>query len=340
MLRGGVVGLGRMGLTHLAILNTHPNVRWAAVCDTTPFVLKNLQQRLEFETFSDYRKMIEQSDLDFVVVATPTASHADVIRCALARGVRGLFVEKPLTLSGVESTELAREAHGCGAITQVGYVNRFNEVFTTARDLVRRGLLGRLVYFKSEMNGRTVLYPTKSGWRAKKREGGGCLYEFASHCVDLANFLVGPPDAITGTSLANVYSTAVEDAVFATFELPSGVTGQILVNWSDESYRRPSNRVEIFGTEGKLIVDQQELRLYLREDGQQGEWRKGWNVRYITDLERPVRFYLRGNEFTLQLDHFVDCVREGKPSPVSDFMSAAETDRALETIGNAGRGRS
>ena len=338
MLKGGLVGLGRMGLTHLAILNTHPDVRWTAVCDTTPFVLKNLQQRLGFQAFSDHKSMLKEADVDFVVVATPTASHADVIRAALERRLH-LFVEKPLTLSGAESRAVADAAARAGVVTQVGYVNRFNEVFTAARRVVERGLLGRLVHFKCDMNGRTVLHPTKVGWRSKKTEGGGCLYEFASHAVDLTTFLVGAPDDVVGSRMASIYSVAVDDAVYSTFVYREGLTGQIAVNWSDESYRRPHNRIEIFGTAGKLIVDQQELRVYLRHDDDSGEWEKGWNVRYITDLERPTRFYLRGNEFTLQLDHFVECVRTKAGSPVSSFETAATTDQLLERIAAESRMR-
>lgn len=327
-----------MGLTHLAILNTHPDVRWAAVCDNTPLVLKHLQQRMGFEAFGDYRKMFDAVKLDFAVVATPTASHSDVIHAAVEKGVH-LFVEKPLTLSGSESHEVAAAAAQAGLVTQVGYVNRFNEVFAAARRLLQRGILGRVSSFQAEMYGRTVLRPTKSGWRSKRTEGGGCLYEFASHCVDLVHFLVGRPDDIRGSKLQSIYSADVEDAVLSTFFYRDGSVGQVVVNWSDETYRRPLNRVEVFGTNGKLIVDQQELRVYLRQDDEGGEFRRGWTVRYVTDLAHPVRFYLRGNEFTLQLDHFIDAVKARRGSAVASFADGAATDAVLQQIAADSRAR-
>ncbi len=330
MLNGGLIGLGRMGLTHLAILNTHPGVRWAAVCDTTPLLVKNLQERIGFSGYSDHRRMLSQESLDFVVVATPTAAHAEAIELGLQSGI-AVFCEKPMTLSADVSEALARTAHVRGVTTQVGYVNRFNAVFAEAKSLLERRAVGTVINYRAEMHGRTVLAKIKAGWRSKKTEGGGCLYEFASHCVDLVQFFFGPAQKVEGSRLERVYSESVEDIVYSTLYHTS-LAGQIFVNWSDESFRRPYNRVDVFGDQGRLLVDQQELKLYLRQDRPDLGLRKGWNIKYVTDLEAPVRFYLRGHEFTRQLDHFIDKIYARSPSEMSSFEHGAATDRTLDMI--------
>ena len=71
----------------------------------------------------------------------------------------------------------------------------------------------------------------------------------------------------------------------------------------------------------------------------QGGYESGWNTRYVTDLARPVAFYLRGNEFTEQLYHFVECVRCQRGSTIASFADGAETDVVIEKIAiDGGRG--
>ena len=66
MLKGGIVGFGRMGLTHFSILNNHPDVNFVSVCDSSSLMLKNIKRFMGLETFSDYKSMIDKMGLDFV----------------------------------------------------------------------------------------------------------------------------------------------------------------------------------------------------------------------------------------------------------------------------------
>ncbi|GAH61937.1 unnamed protein product, partial [marine sediment metagenome] len=79
MLKGGVIGFGRMGVTHYSILNTHPDVQFVAVCDSSKFILKNLKRYTSLKLFTDYRKMLDEVEIDFVIVATPTIYHTEIV---------------------------------------------------------------------------------------------------------------------------------------------------------------------------------------------------------------------------------------------------------------------
>jgi len=193
-------------------------------------------------------------------------------------------------------------------VTQVGYVNRFNEVFMEVKRLGADGVIGEVVNFSSEMFGATVLKDSKSSWRGSRKTGGGCMYEFASHCIDLVVYLLGRPDSVVGSLLQSIYSSEVEDLVSSTFIYNQGFSGTVLANWSDETFRKPANIVKIMGTEGKIIADKHAYKLYLKEADSKNGFDKGWNTRYITDFAKSVRFYVRGNEFTRQLDYFIDCI--------------------------------
>ena len=200
MLKGGIIGFGRMGLTHFSILNTHPNVDLVAVCDSSSFVLKNAARHMRIETFTNFERMLETMDLDFVVVATPTAMHADVAECAITHNAH-VFVEKPLTLNPTQGRRLIELVRDKQLVHQVGYAMRFHDIFMKAKSLIDLGAIGRIMTFVVEMNGPVVLHDARKSWRSNKTHGGGCLYDFASHSVDLVNYLVGPPDEVDRKSV-------------------------------------------------------------------------------------------------------------------------------------------
>jgi scyllo-inositol 2-dehydrogenase (NADP+) len=331
MLRGGVIGFGRMGITHFAILNSHPEVRIVAISDTHGLVRKSAQKYLGVEAYEDHEKMLNRMDLQFVVIATPTASHKETVQAALTRRIH-VFVEKPFTLDPEQGRELVSLADARAVVNQVGYVMRFNEVFLQVRHLLDQQVLGDLVLFKMEMNGPTVLRDTKGNWRASRGTGGGCLYDFASHAIDLVNYLLGAPDRIVGTVLQSIHSAHVEDAVSATYLYQSGLRGNLLVNWSDPAYRKPAYRFEVLGRAGKIVADLHAYKVFFRSPPNIEGFTPGWNERYITDFVAPCRFYLRGFEFTRQLDHFVDCICGRRPGGTASFAQGLVTDSVIAQI--------
>ena len=331
VLRAGFIGLGRMGITHFSILNTHPSVKIVSVCDQSKTILGLLDKYLKIEVFDDYEKMIESCNLDFVVISTPADSHSRIIQYALKKNLH-VFCEKPFVLDTTEGSNILAVIKCKPLVNQVGYVNRFNKIFMEVKKLLESRIIGKIICFSSEMHGSTVLKDSKSTWRSKRKTGGGCMNEFASHCIDLVTYLIGVPDHITGSVMQSIYSSEVEDLVSSTFIYHQGFSGNIFVNWSDESIRRPTNRLIIFGSLGKIIADQHAYKIFLKEDHPLNGFKKGWNTRYITDLSDNIRFYVRGNEFTRQLDYFINCIQEESTENLSSFYEAFKTDNIMNQI--------
>ena len=331
MFRAGFIGFGRMGITHFSILNTHPSVKIAAICDQSSTMLNILRKYVDVGIYTDYRKMIEDAALDFVVISTPTDSHSEIIKVAIDNNLH-TFAEKPFALTIAEGRETLAHLKDKPLVNQVGYVNRFNEVFMEVKKMLDAGAIGEIKNFSSEMYGPTVLKDSKTSWRGKRKMGGGCMYEFASHCIDLVIYLLGEPKKVVGSIMQGIYSSDVEDLVSSTFVYNNGCTGTIMVNWSDESYRKPTNVVTIFGTKGKIVADKHGYKIFLKEGNQVNGFHQGWNTRYITDFAKSVRFYVRGNEFTRQLDYFVDCIEQGRAENFSSFAEALKTDVVMENI--------
>ena len=251
-LRGGIIGLGKMGLSHAAIVGPHPDVELAAVCDTSSLILDAFRKFSDVACHTDYKKMIDSEKLDFVIVATPTRFHYPIVKYALEKGIH-TFCEKPFSLSISEGEDLVRIAGERSLVNQVGYHNHFIGTFIELKRCVRENIIGELVHFTGEAYGPVVTKEKGGTWRSNPEEGGGCLFDYASHVLNLIQEIVGNPVSVKGTLRKKIYSRDVDDAVYSMLTLDSGLTGILSVNWSDETYRKMSTSLTLFGKKGKII---------------------------------------------------------------------------------------
>ena len=331
MLKAGIIGLGKMGISHAAIVGPHPAVELVAVCDTSSLVLDAFKKFSHVKVYDDYIKMIDTESLDFVVVATPTSLHYNIVKYALEKGIH-TFCEKPFSLTLKEGEELVALAEKNKLVNQVGYHNHFIGTFRELKRLLEIDILGDLVHFTGEAYG-PVVTKTKGGtWRSDPEEGGGCLFDYASHVINLIQEILGNPVKAEGSKLKSIYSKEVDDAVYSILTLESGLSGMLSVNWSDETYRKMSTSVSVIGKKGKIICDATELKIYLKEPNQAEKLDKGWTIKYITELAIPVNFYLRGEEYSAQIDNFVDHVIHKRQTEVNTFEQALMTDKVMELI--------
>ncbi len=329
----GIIGMGRMGITHFSIINSHPDIKITAVADPSTLVTTLFKKYIKDVTlYKDYNEMIEKEVLDGILVCTPPNLHFDIIKKASDKNIH-IFTEKPFTTSLNEATELASIYEEKQLVNYVGYVNRYNDCFVKAKTFIENNIIGEIVRFKSEMFSCTITKSDEgSGWRATRENGGGAVFEMASHAIDLVNYLIGTPDKIIGTSLNKIFSKHVEDAVSSTFLYKNGMSGTIFINWSDISYRKPTNKIEVFGKKGKILVDQHTIKVYLNEDNKEENLRKGWNTIYITDVFKNVDFYVRGNEFTRQLFDFADAISNNSNKSLCSFKDGVNTIEVIDSM--------
>jgi predicted dehydrogenase len=330
-IRLGIIGLGKMGISHLAIAGGNQQVEVVGVCDTSKLITAFIKKQTSYKVFDDFKMMVHEAKPDAVIVAVPTKYHSEIIDALLEKHVH-VFSEKPLTLDVKLSQQLADKAERLGLVNQVGYHNHFIGTFEEMCRLIDKKVLGELYHFTAEAYGPVVTKEKDSTWRSKSEEGGGCLYDYASHVIDLINFSLGEIVDVSGIQLKKIYSSDVEDAVYGTMHLTSGLSGVLSVNWSDAAYRKMSTKITVHGKNGKLIVDATELKLYLHEPVRGEKFEKGWNTVSIGMLQDQVDFYLRGEEYTAQLDHFVDCIINKYTAKHNRFSDAAKTDQAIELI--------
>ena len=331
-LKAAIIGVGRMGLTHLAIYGGHPFLKITAAADGTSLITHAISKyRTDIKLYDDYQKMLQNEALDAVLIATPPHLHGPMIEAALDRNL-SIFVEKPFTLDAAEARRFAdRSSSQRTAFHQVGFVCRFADVFLKVKELLKSGLLGRTVSFQIEFQGCTVIKKeNSSGWRGERKTGGGCLHEFGSHAVDMAVNLFGKPSQVIGSSLQSIYSEKVEDMVRSTFLYEDGLIGGLYSNWSDPSYRKPMLKVDILGDQCRIVADFYGMKIHMNKENP--TYKKGWNTVNLPDLIQAVPFYVRGFEFTRQLYAFAEGVRDAASPNGCSFADGAATQEVIDMI--------
>lgn len=332
MVRIAVVGLGKMGVSHLSILNAHPDVAVVAVCDPTGYILDVLKKYTGISGYTDFKKMLNAVALDAIVIATPSRLHAPLVREALERGLH-VFCEKPFCLDAADSERLAALAASKRLVNQVGYHYRFVGAFQEVKRLLDAGAIGDVTHALAEAYGPVVLKPKGSTWRTKSAEGGGCLYDYAAHPLNLLNWYFGAPERVAGSVLKKVFSRDTDDEVYSTLMFDKGLAAQLSVSWSDESFRKMGTKITVRGTNGKITADRQECQVYLRGlEPPPAGYDIGWNVKYVTELTEEPWFYLRGEEYSMQIDYFVRCIEGMKVENTNSFAESARTDRSIQMI--------
>ena len=327
-----MVGLGKMGLSHLAIVRAHPRLDFVAACDASAYLTDILSKHSGLKCYADFDRMLAQEKLDALIVATPSKLHAAMVEKALNLGLH-VFCEKPFVLDVADGERLVSLAESKGLVNQVGYHYRFVGAFKEAARLVSSGALGNVHHVRAEAFGPVVLRPKGGTWRSAKSEGGGALYDYACHAIDLVNFVVGVPATVDGVIRRGVFSADVDDEVYCTLRYGNGTSGQLSVNWSDESFRKMSTKISVWGTNGRITADRQECQIYLREPhAAVPEAQKGWTIRYTTDLTEEVWFYLRGEEYSAQIDYFVQSIASHRLDGENTFRSALNADRVVSMI--------
>lgn len=332
MIKAAIIGLGKMGMSHAAILGGLPNVELVAACDMDSLLQSAFKKLTKIQMYTDYKKMIEEQKPDCVYVVTPTKLHYEMVMFALEHGCH-VFCEKPFALTNEEGEKMVAMAKAKGLVNQVGYHNRYIGTFNEMKRLLAEGVIGKPFHFMGEAYGPVVLKSKGGTWRSDKKNGGGCIEDYAAHVLNLINYVTGSTlIECRGTQMPSIFSNEVDDAVYGSLYLANGLKGQISVNWSDDTVRKMTTSIKIEGDGGKLEADATTLKIYVKEDRPGYGLKKGWNFKYITDVTPQVDFNLRGEEYTSESQAFINSIITGKVDNRNSFESALQTDYIIKKM--------
>jgi predicted dehydrogenase len=298
-----VVGGGKMGLSHLAIISRIIGHNLVSICDSswsTRFIFK----KFKFQAFSSLDDAFNSEiPISGVVVATPTSYHYEVAKSAILRSIP-CFIEKPLTLDVCKSRELAALAGQNNVYTQMGFVLRFVASFNRLHSLVETGVLGKVCSYVARMSGNVITKPDNKGWRTNFAAGGGCLNEYGPHLIDLCRFVFGEISELYSATKGHVYSNKADDMIYFTWAHSSGCLGEVFLNWCDKSKRKSVIEFEVEFEHARVTANNSALKIAFKDSAPLTP--EQMHEISMPDVPPRVSFYLRGEEFSLQLETFAE----------------------------------
>jgi myo-inositol 2-dehydrogenase / D-chiro-inositol 1-dehydrogenase len=297
MIRIAVLGCGRIGAMHAANIAAHPRARLAAVQDINGAAAEAVAASTGAKVMRTAAEIFASPDVDAVLIATATDTHADLLEQAVAAGKPALC-EKPIDLSLDRVNRCAATIRGSTTPIQLGFVRRFDPGHKAVHDAVRSGAIGELhqVVITSRDPG---LAP-----EAYLKVSGGIFRDMTIHDFDMARFILGEePEVVLATASRLVAPALMErlgdyDTVTVAMTTASGK--QALILNSREAVFGYDQRVEAFGSSGMAV----------------------------SENRRPHQMLLWGKEFTNSaaplLNFFIERYREAFDAEIGAFVEAVE----------------
>lgn len=289
-IRAAVLGMGNMGSRHLTELRSFEDVEIAAICSHTRASCEkyNAEHNTVFPIYTDFDEMLENETFDALWVCLPPFGHTGQIEKAAAKGIH-IFTEKPIALNLERGESIAAAIRENHVLSQVGYHMRFGKAVRRLRELMETGVTGRPSLFSAnyECNSLHV------DWWRDKNKSGGQIFEQIIHLYDMAYYVMGKPDVVTGF-IANICHQdvpgyTVEDTSVVSIRFKNGTLGSITASNNAIPNRWAGIMKIIFENLVIELSDHNNGRIvYTKEDNRVEEIRSGTD----TALLEEDRYFL------------------------------------------------
>jgi predicted dehydrogenase len=332
--RLGIIGLGNIGAIHAEYLfaGKVKNARLTAVASQAANQLVPYKER-GLKVFSEGEDLIRSGEVDAVLIATPHFQHTSLGIAALQAGLH-VMVEKPISAHKADAERLiaVRRRHPklvFAGMFQMRTESRYAEI----KKIIAGGELGQITRFSWIVTEwfRTQAYYGSSDWRATwKGEGGGVLINQCLHQLDMLQWLLGMPARVRGfVQLGRFHRIEVEDDVTAYMEFPNGANGTFV---STTGEAPGSNRLEIVGAMGKLLLEHDQLT-FQRNNVSMLDLcltaKLGFQKPEVTTVEIPI--VSEASPHITVTQNFVDAIRNGVPliAPGEEGIHSIELANAI-----------
>ena len=284
------------------------------------------------KSFREYEELLRESALHGAIICLPNFLHFPVSLVALEAG-KHVFCEKPPTMSAAEMKVLQEVAAQKQLVYFFGRQFRFTPAMRAAKELVRRGRLGKIYHAKATWVRSRGIPQGVGGWfTEKKRSGGGALIDIGVHALDSVWYLMDTPRPVSVS--AQVFRNFaqlvrdpvfdVEDSAYAFIRFENDAVVHLETSWAanlpddipqGQVFGRELNNSIVYGTKATLRL--KPLTLFEDQDG--------------TLVTVPVSIPDESDSFELQLRNFVDAIR-GRAEPINNAQQAFQLMEMLDAI--------
>jgi scyllo-inositol 2-dehydrogenase (NAD+) len=300
----GVIGTGRLGYHHASNILRSKGANLIAVSDAAKESLDRATKDFGVRGYVSYKDLIADPEVKSLVIATPTQTHYEILKEAIASG-KPIFCEKPITYTLEEAEKIVEAVKKKNVYLQVGFMRRFDPGHTYAKKMIAEGECGKPIYFhdcQRDPNGPPPAYVPQSG---------GLFVDMGIHDLDVARWIMGSEIVeiyAQGAVLKHEYLKELDDVddgqMLLKFE--SGALGMIEISRNANDVY--DTRTEVVGLKKSVFVGQNQLTPYtIIGDRQITVDMANWCLGRFKDA------------YELEMQVFVDTVNQGKPSAVTAY---------------------
>jgi UDP-N-acetylglucosamine 3-dehydrogenase len=324
-LRIGVIGLGWFGEIHCEAIIGVPNLELAALCTRTESRLGELAKKFGVKkTFTDYRKLLADPEIDAVSIVTMWDQHTDPAVASLEAG-KHVFLEKPITSTVVDARKVIAASKRAKGILQIGHICRFNPRYRAAKDAIAAGRIGKIVSLASRRN-------IPAAWTPTILEKIGPIVGDAIHDTDLMLWFTGDRVVSAYAQTVDVRGKKYPDIGQTMYRFANGATATLETVWCmpEKTPFDIDERMTIIGTEGFIHVQDTFPNL---------------GVAAQDRFHSPDTTYwpefdgVRGGALREEFSYFARCVLEGRKPEIGrpeDAMAALAATLAAQESARTG----
>ena len=330
-LKIAVIGVGSISQLHIQGYLKNKDCELYAFCDINEERLRQMGEKYGVERiYTDKDEMLRACpEIDAVSVCTWNSAHAECTIAALNAG-KNVLCEKPMAMNAAEAEAMYDAAKKSGKLLMIGFVRRFGNDCSIAKEFIDAGNFGEIYYGKATYLRRAG---APGGWFGdSSRSGGGPLIDLGVHVIDLTRYLAGNPKPVSvyGATFQKLGDRShiksrggyvvsgkeekpvfdVEDLASALIRFDNGFVLSVEASFS-LNIKEDCGTIELFGTKAGAVLNP-ELEIFTEQNG------------YLTNVSfnAPTALSFDGL-FDNEINHYVACVAQGLPcrSPAEDGIT-------------------
>jgi len=319
-----IIGMGDAGCLHVDCYNSlKVKAKLLAICDKDKECAETNASMYEVDACVDYHDILRRKDVEIVDICLPHHLHAEVAIAAAEAG-KNVLVEKPIATTLKDADRMIAAAKKAGVKLMVAENHAFIPAHQLAKELVDKGVVGRIFLAKAyEVVGDV---PVVSGTWKTSPDAVGTLLDMGVHRFFILRWIVGEIKSVFAFAekLVCEVETENDDTAVVLLKFKNGSLGEVDLSCCVVS--EPTNRLELYGTQGTIIEDHMWEQPLMYSSHKAGYETEGWVKPNVEHSPFPGYY---GISFKKEIEHFIDCVREDKEPLVTGELGKEALKVAL-----------
>lgn len=260
----GLVGAGSISQSYVKGIEGTDVGQWVGVVDARPEVAAAATEAMRCPAFASSEEMADKSGLDAVIICTPPATHFEIAKIFIDRGIP-FICEKPLCIDVDTARALKQAVDAKGVVATMASKFRCVDDVARAKEMIAAGEIGDVLLVE---NAFTATVDMSQRWNAQPSiSGGGVLMDNGTHSVDIIRYLVGPITNVLAVEGKRIQSPVVEDTASLVLKTGAGIVATADLSW--QLNKELSTFVKVFGTHGAISIGWGESKI--KREGEK-EW--------------------------------------------------------------------